>query len=42
VFVIGAAGDTIAEKFVGDVAAGIHAADAVVGTGGSALVILYR
>ena len=41
-FVIGAAGDAIAEEFVGDVAAGIHATNAVVGTGGSALVILYR
>ena len=41
-FVIGAAGNAVAEEFVGDVAAGIHAADAVVGTGGSALVILYR
>ena len=36
-FVIGAAGYAVAEEFVSDVAAGIHAANGVVGAGGLAI-----
>ena len=36
-FVIGAAGYSITEEFVSDVAAGIHAANGVVGAGGLAI-----
>ena len=36
-FVVGAAGDAIAEELVGDVAPRIHATNAVVGAGGLAV-----
>ena len=43
VFVLGAAGDAIAEFFAGDIAAGVHRLNGMVGAGGLAIELTgYR